>query len=507
MTRKNRPGPKGTSCLTCKRRRKKCDQGVPFCERCEKGGFECLGYEHNSDRRISVTIQPHLVPAKPTEVNDSHSYSKQMELGGEKRILEEPSHLRGWSEATIATTSAPDFLNFVNECSNGETNSSVMQSYHSTAAIVAFTEKSVQTKSAARVLDDSIVKPLSPYSGPEPQLWEYQDDISPHAMQSTHKPTGGPTLSLWKLADLCTRLPSSPPDPLRAFLSDPAFDEYMVAQHGRLVGQWYFKTLSNHRKHFQQWLFSRLQNRLTSFSRWIALIGMGICEAFLTGDTSQHRFHKLWIEHIHGFLKRELYSDTTSSEIQNRRLDWIHVSLLKTVVDQTSHIYQLLQSAAPVFLELVFSDPTFWPNDCDPTYVPLLNVLTLGSRELAFFVLMDCTSSMAFGLPQQIEYDTAVYSRSCSPPHQWAHGSPIEFQVILADINACRDKSPTARNWKEVEHLLLTWQSLPSEDTFTESWMTIACERFAITFSGLSDVLDASPYAIYYQMTHGFSTT
>ncbi|KAG8683456.1 hypothetical protein FRC08_014275, partial [Ceratobasidium sp. 394] len=41
----NRPGPIGKSCLTCRRRRKKCDQTRPFCERCTKGKFECLGYD------------------------------------------------------------------------------------------------------------------------------------------------------------------------------------------------------------------------------------------------------------------------------------------------------------------------------------------------------------------------------------------------------------------------------------------------------------------------------
>ncbi|KAJ1307416.1 hypothetical protein OPQ81_001518 [Rhizoctonia solani] len=39
-----------TGCLTCKNRRKKCDEGRPRCERCVRGGFECLGYEHHSRR-------------------------------------------------------------------------------------------------------------------------------------------------------------------------------------------------------------------------------------------------------------------------------------------------------------------------------------------------------------------------------------------------------------------------------------------------------------------------
>ncbi|KAF8708026.1 26S proteasome regulatory complex, non-ATPase subcomplex, Rpn2 Psmd1 subunit, partial [Rhizoctonia solani] len=39
-------------CLTCKKRRKKCDETRPICERCTKAGMQCLGYEpEGSDSR------------------------------------------------------------------------------------------------------------------------------------------------------------------------------------------------------------------------------------------------------------------------------------------------------------------------------------------------------------------------------------------------------------------------------------------------------------------------
>ncbi|KDN33679.1 hypothetical protein RSAG8_13231, partial [Rhizoctonia solani AG-8 WAC10335] len=317
------------------------------------------------------------------------------------------------------------------------------------------------------------INPLLPHPATEAQLWRDQDDISHSTAQLAPDLTGGPTSTLWKLADLYTRLPYSSLGPLRAFLRNPTFDEYILVQYDKLMEQWYFKTVDN-RKRFQQWLFSRLQSSLTSFARWVALLDLGIFEAVLTGNASQRRFHNLWIGHIQSFLKRELLCSTASQEIQSRRRDWVHFSLLKIMVDQTSHVYRLLRSIAPVFLELVFSTPTLWPKDSNLTHVPLLNVLTSGSHEVAVFVLMDCTCAMAFGLPQHVEYDTTVHSQLFSPSHQWAHGSPIEFQAILADINACRDKSPTARDWREIEYSLLSWQSRPGEYDFTESWMMIA---------------------------------
>ncbi|KAF8594324.1 hypothetical protein BDV93DRAFT_529378 [Ceratobasidium sp. AG-I] len=33
-------------CLTCKQRRKKCDEAKPHCKRCTHGGYLCLGYKH-----------------------------------------------------------------------------------------------------------------------------------------------------------------------------------------------------------------------------------------------------------------------------------------------------------------------------------------------------------------------------------------------------------------------------------------------------------------------------
>ncbi|CEL52775.1 hypothetical protein RSOLAG1IB_11119 [Rhizoctonia solani AG-1 IB] len=32
-------------CITCKKRKKKCDERKPRCRRCEQGDFHCLGYQ------------------------------------------------------------------------------------------------------------------------------------------------------------------------------------------------------------------------------------------------------------------------------------------------------------------------------------------------------------------------------------------------------------------------------------------------------------------------------
>ncbi|KAG8705476.1 Maltose acetyltransferase, partial [Ceratobasidium sp. 394] len=50
-------------CLTCKQRRKKCDETKPRCQRCVKGEFECLGYAP----RTVVLKQRQNNPAKQEE--------------------------------------------------------------------------------------------------------------------------------------------------------------------------------------------------------------------------------------------------------------------------------------------------------------------------------------------------------------------------------------------------------------------------------------------------------
>lgn len=42
-------------CLTCKQRRKKCDEKKPQCNRCLRGDFDCLGYEHLAEGYTSAS--------------------------------------------------------------------------------------------------------------------------------------------------------------------------------------------------------------------------------------------------------------------------------------------------------------------------------------------------------------------------------------------------------------------------------------------------------------------
>ncbi|KAL5633964.1 hypothetical protein ACGC1H_005973 [Rhizoctonia solani] len=405
---KLRPGPKGTSCLTCKQRHKQCDQRLPICQRCEKGGYECLGYEHNSDRQIvsCATKQPRPQRLIIPKSIDEACLSFRVELGS----LEE------MTEGCGGTASISDS-----------------------------------------------------------HLQKNQGEAALYTAQPAHKPTHESLSTITMLANLYTQLPRSLSHPLRTFTNNPSFDDYVLMQHTRIMNSWYFKPANGHQERVQQGVKLRSQSPLTDLSRWVVFIGVSLGEAFLRGDVSQAHVHNLWIEQIQSTLERGLSPTSTSQEIQKQRQDWVCISLLKTMILPSSRIYQALRNITPAFLQLVFSNPTLWPRDCNPTCVPLSSILCSEAHELAYFAFIDCACAMALGLPQQLEYDTTVYpwsSRTSS--HQWGHGSPAEFQLVLADINACRDKSPNARDWKKIERWLMIWQSQAGVHTFTESWMTFA---------------------------------
>lgn len=61
-----------------KTRRKKCDEGRPRCERCVRGGFECLGYEHN--RRTTNAPTPASSTTSPGSSDPLQNASNDLDM-------------------------------------------------------------------------------------------------------------------------------------------------------------------------------------------------------------------------------------------------------------------------------------------------------------------------------------------------------------------------------------------------------------------------------------------
>ncbi|KAF8606262.1 hypothetical protein BDV93DRAFT_521093 [Ceratobasidium sp. AG-I] len=73
-------------CLTCKRRKKKCDETKPVCTRCTAGGFVCLGYEDSKSPPKTSRPKKELAVATPESSYSSYS-NEEMSIVSEAHSL------------------------------------------------------------------------------------------------------------------------------------------------------------------------------------------------------------------------------------------------------------------------------------------------------------------------------------------------------------------------------------------------------------------------------------
>ncbi|KAH7337985.1 hypothetical protein B0J17DRAFT_768207 [Rhizoctonia solani] len=164
------------------------------------------------------------------------------------------------------------------------------------------------------------------------------------------------------------------------------------------------------------------------------LLSAKILRSLIDGDMSHNELHDRWAGEIEAAVWVFLTRHPTSLVAHDLRGDW---------------------------LEAVYSYPELWSSNSDLALIPLLNIIAANHYQLAAFTLIDCMCDMVFGL-LQVEYDTTVGPRTSDClVHEWAQCFPIEFQLLLADTNACRDKQPRARDWRATEQQLVTWEVQP----------------------------------------------
>ncbi|KAB5591698.1 Oleate activated transcription factor 3 [Ceratobasidium theobromae] len=282
-----------------------------------------------------------------------------------------------------------------------------------------------------------------------------------------------------KYLSICT---SSPPTPgAQSSTSWPTVRRQIPSSQlspppdDRMLKLTYFKPVKYQIDTHRESMLSHLQS--SSIARRIKIVSFKIHEAVIKGEESRYR--AIFSEWVHQFQlelcamwNRGLESQVMSTHLLNEALE---LSYLKTILLSNYDMYPYLRYTTPTFLQTVFSDPTLWP-DNTITSVSVAHILSSPRCELGNFIVMDTIYAMAYGLPQHVEYDTSITSiPDDSMNFEWAHGCPTEFQIILAQINQCRDRNPNAPDWRDIEHRLITWQSRSnSHHTEWESWMVVA---------------------------------
>jgi hypothetical protein len=93
-----------TGCLTCRKRRIKCDEGHPACRNCQKSKRECLGYDPIFKSQTSPqTIQPApgIFPPQP-----QHQQPQQQQVKHEPQMSSEPQRYSNIPQGYMPAASA-----------------------------------------------------------------------------------------------------------------------------------------------------------------------------------------------------------------------------------------------------------------------------------------------------------------------------------------------------------------------------------------------------------------
>ncbi|KEP47231.1 putative fungal Zn(2)-cys(6) binuclear cluster domain protein [Rhizoctonia solani 123E] len=456
MKQKRIPGPAGTSCLTCKRRRKKCDQGRPACKRCTEGHFDCLGYDHIQRRKAAEpdegTSQSEstedVIPAPVHADRDNSGFGsgRQQSLAS---LISQPlvASSYGYSEAPFYEATHTGYITLVDD----QPDLASTNPYLSLAAV------------------NNPPWGVSPHSSPFASSSEYEEN-HPSAFHLS----SGYYSSLLIGAQTARTLSTLSPDMRRLF-------HHVFNLYDQVLDSVYFKPKDHQVAKMRQMVASRLQ--ASSITRCAIVLVVQMVESMLNGNAQCNRpAFKQSVERFENQLQKVKAQHPNPVQVHYLLSGFLEAAFLKMRISNGYRAYQLLQNAAPVFMELVYSDPSLWPDPNGPPMVCMSKVAASTRFELGHFTLIDTVCSMAYGLPQVVQYETATPSLEPEiHPIEWVHCCPLEFQVCLAEMNKCCAKSYVAPDWRAIEHRLVSYKAPVVALGNTESWKAIA--RIAVVES------------------------
>ncbi|KAG8739504.1 hypothetical protein FRC10_005567, partial [Ceratobasidium sp. 414] len=246
----------------------------------------------------------------------------------------------------------------------------------------------------------------------------------------------------------------------------------------QLVGTSFFPPAYDQVMRSRESLSWRLQ--VSPAARWSMFIAAKVFQSMV--EPPQVRAAKFtkyhdWIKRFEEKMDAVPLHSFTSAEVQNRLGERLEIMLFKLRTLNSINTYQLLRDQAPTFLQIVFSDPTLWPSTYDSIKVSLAHILASTRYEITHFALLDMMCSMAYGLPQVIDYDTSVPPLKANVnPVEWIHGCPVELQTVIVKINSlCNwNQIGPAPDWQCLEQELHDWRPPTCKVSEEESWRVVA---------------------------------
>ncbi|CAE6402542.1 unnamed protein product [Rhizoctonia solani] len=427
----SKPGPPRTSCFTCRRRRKKCDMSKPYCERCLKGGHECLGYE---DVRLRWGTR-RRDPRDPV-----------------------PSRLKPLSSAAPVETTRIETLDSV----------TLPSTENRPTLMTADTGRDSRPSILGVALLYNMNKPVSSANGgcvtTEPEFSGFdcswpQDKTTLSACSSAltrrsfsdTKITSNYTSRT--IEGLCQSIPPSV-DATQMIKENHLLR--VVNEYGvRRVDCW-FSPLPITR--------NSVLTRVAVSKKMTWLLPLGATLFFWTlGQSNQTQDPR-----VHGYigwvnkLEQKIASDSRNIIQQNDMADHLMIELeivfFKFALADSVSGYISLQKTLPRFLQLVAVDSGLYmerPNG--NLAVSFLRALTSPKYELRRFVIYDTVAALVLGVPPLVDYG---YDEEFDCGFDWIRGIPVALAEVISQVNSWRAGSGRALdNWETLEMRVLAWKA------------------------------------------------
>ncbi|KAH7338146.1 hypothetical protein B0J17DRAFT_412265 [Rhizoctonia solani] len=425
------PGPVGTSCLTCKRRHKKCDRGKPACNRCSEGGYECLGYVRNKSAEDTRTdVNGENLPPDPPRIIHSTPF---------------PLSSPATSSSTDSAVSSRDY-------------DEPLLSNDTLTTLGIYDSRTPQHLSnpLAYLDTDAAIHDEPPPTRPEVYVTENTLLPTPDIISTavSQQPVFPPDPSLFTLA---SQIPQNVPLPPEL----SGIIEYVISRVDRILDATYFRPRGRQIAIFRADIVRRLST--CDFARQGLVIYAKIRGSILDGtDTANGGNFINWIDGHEQMLSTSLDQSLTPYDHWERHHDVLEMFYVKVAIYNATATYQLMCRLAPTFFQTVYSDPMLWPADHNPALVSIAYLLACARYGPVGYMLMDILASMAYGVPHIVAYDadTELFH---TEPHaaEWMNCFPGEFLLLLARINICRDQGLIATGWQDIERRLVTWEPRP----------------------------------------------
>ncbi|KAJ1305621.1 hypothetical protein OPQ81_000618 [Rhizoctonia solani] len=395
-----KPGPSPNSCLTCRRRRKKCDLSKPRCERCLKGGYECLGYETRGSRTI---VNP------PDRGTATAPRSRPISLGVSTEAV------RSEARESVIVGLAEDRQDSADPNLGYNPAASILGA----ALLYRINRLNSPTNEDNNALDSS---------EEFDRLWpQDQNQLIIYSRSRTRRSSCS-RLSFDEIPQDQSQRASSwfmtPPTPIRDFLVA------RLKESKRLVSTIYLGTKLLH------------------------TLSEDPCSPTVRGCISL-------IDNMEQKLVTASRIKLPINDVAERLMAQVELSFLKFTAVDTASGYISLQKALPMLLELVATDTSLYAEyPKGNLVVSLPHTLAATRPEIKQFVMYDIVASFLLGTPPLVEYGYDGECDSRSHGLEWVHGVPVALVQVISQVNSWRAGSRAAPlgDWRELERRVLDWK-------------------------------------------------